>query len=160
MMRLKAIFLLFIFCSSSVGLSIEAHYCKGVLTDISFFGQTDCELGCPSKQVVKEEKKTSCHKKQKEQKKACCHKTESIELELKVKEKLEPVDCCSTQNMTDHTTSDFTSINSQLTLIIVAAQLFDYHLFQQEAPVEHSFISYDDPLPDLDLQILHQTFLI
>jgi hypothetical protein len=155
MMRLKAIFLLFVFCTSIVGLSAEVHYCKGVLTDISLFGQTDCELGCPSKHSIKKEKKASCHQHQKKQKEACCHKTE-----LKVQEKLEPMDCCSTQNLVNHTTSDFASLNSQLTLIIVVAQLFDYHLFQQELPAQFSFVDYDDPLPDVNLQILHQSFLI
>ncbi|MBK7128660.1 MAG: hypothetical protein IPM74_01590 [Crocinitomicaceae bacterium] len=89
MIRLKAIFFLVIFLFSLPGFTIELHYCKGKITDISFFGNAHCS--CDSIESNKEEvqNEKSCKKH--------CHKSSSTKkssLELKQKK------CCKTEKYT------------------------------------------------------------
>ena len=89
MIRLKAIFFLFIFLFSLPGFTIELHYCKGKITDISFFGDANCSCESPeyNKEEIQPEKsyKKHCHK-------SSNSKKNSVELKQKK--------CCKTEKYT------------------------------------------------------------
>ena len=82
MQKVKAIFFLFLFLISQVSFSLDLHYCHTTLTDVSFFGNTNCVC----LDTHHEEHNEGCQS----HKKSCDHST---------KIKKEKKDCCSTETV-------------------------------------------------------------
>ena len=131
---------------SSTGFSMDAHYCQGQLKGVSFLGKAK---SCHDIQAT-----PSCHKT----KKTCQHKEENLSQE-------EKDNCCSNESIVveksdvDATSPQIASASDiQLDFVaaFVAVYVFNYHV---EANVQ-PFFQYKPPIPDRDIQILYQTFLI
>lgn len=144
----------FLMLFSSVGFSLDVHYCGGGIKDVSFFGKAnECEM---MKEVVVEESHACCTNKSKTVV-SHCSKNSSDELLSKGK-------CCSNesfmlQSIEDGQTSDsyeMTSVNlTFITLFILNKAL----LFETESNVVN-YSLYRPPLIYYDAIIQHQSFLI
>lgn len=129
-----AILLLFVFSFSISVFSAELHYCKGEITDISFFGDATC--ACPSMD------KMSTHCQMHKKKKSCCETT--------------VISHEAAEDFKEH--SDVLVNSVEITAILV--QLFAPYLFIEEAGDVHVYEDYTPPNFRQDRQVLYQSFLI
>lgn len=148
MKRSIALFFLFLFSFSLTGYSIELHYCKGSITDVSFFGDANCS--CESMKMQPEEKDTckkSCHKHQISQ---------NVELNAGKHKK-----CCKTEKLT-LTSSKLKAFSStEIKLFSVWVSFIDPFSFV-ELTDENDIICFCAPDPHLtaDITILNSVFRI
>ncbi len=123
---------------SSTGFSMNVHYCQDQIKDICLF-----------------RKAKSCHEKQsnsvcckantinRADKDKCCH-NETIVVEKS------NLDATLTQLETAH------DIKLEFSAAFVESHVFNYNL----QPDFQTYKQYKPPLPERDLQVLYQTFLI
>ena len=139
---------------SSVGFSMDVHYCQGGIRDFSFVGKADkCDMMKEAK-VKKEEH--ACCKNKKEIVSHCAQNNSDSEI---IKGK-----CCHNekfelQSIDDTNTSTSLELtNVDLTFIAVYV-LNSIYLFECETEVNNYF-NYKPPPIDYDVTILHQVFII
>jgi hypothetical protein len=147
-----AIFFLFVFCISLPGFSVELHYCKGEITDISFIGETNCVCkGSKEEQTTESTETISCKKH--------CHKEAAIDdskENLKQEKK-----CCKTEKLT-FASSKLKAISSskfnQIVALLAIVNPFLIGKLLQKADTD--FLLYEPPIKQRDLQILNSVFII
>lgn len=155
--RLSAFFLTFLMLFSSVGFSIDVHYCKGGIEKIGFFGEADeCDMMKDAKiEVVQETEHACCGNKQK--KIAQCEKKSSDE-------SFKKGNCCHNENymlqtVEDGTTSSYLEVSNEDLDFVTVFIINTFYLFDGENVGESNYY-YKPPLIDYDVTILHQVFLI
>ena len=136
----------FLLLVSTTGLSIDMHFCQDQLKSISFIG-----------------KATSCHEKQSS---STCHNTKnSCQHKSDCENKNDGDDCCHNEDIViEKTNFDATSqqiaVNHEIQFDFLAAYVsvfvFNYTFDRKTQP----FKNYKTPLPDRDIRILYQTFII
>ena len=144
--RIAAISMALLMMLSSTGFSMDIHYCQDQLKGISLIGKAK---SCHDRQAT-----PPCHKT----KKTCHHNEESLS-------QAEKDNCCHNETVViEKTDLDATAtqmatvqdIQIDFVAAFVAVYVFNYSVqadYQQYA-------QYKPPLPDRDVQVLYQTFLI
>ena len=136
-------FLMFL---ASTGLSMDMHYCQNQLQGISLIGKAK---SCHDRQ-----RHAPCHKK----KKTCHHSNGSAA-------KADADNCCHNETIaiekldldaTAKQIATYQDIPLDFLAALAALYLFDYCEQADFQPYVH----YKPPLPDRDVQVLYQTFLI
>jgi hypothetical protein len=131
---------------SSTGFSIDVHYCQDQVRGISLFGSAK---SCHDKEI-----NPPCHKT----KKTCHQNTYSVENTSKD-------NCCHNKRVlieksdVDATSLQLATIENikiQFVAAFIAVYVFNYNV---DFAVQ-SFVQYKPPLPDKDVQVLYQSFLI
>ena len=132
---------------SSTGFSMDLHYCQDQLKSISLFGKAK---SCHEKQAT-----SPCH----QAKKSCRHQ------ENDGVNKAEKDNCCHNETVVIEK-SDLDATPTQLATVqdiqldfvaaFIAVYVFNYIVRADFQP----FAQYKPPLPDRDIQVLYQTFLI
>lgn len=131
---------------SATGFSMDLHYCQNQLQGISLIGKAKSCHEKRSTMTCHKEKMTCQHHQNKEDqadKEDCCHN-------VKVVVKSNDTDATSPQ----------TFVQTDLLLTFLAT----FHIclgFNDQIEKEiHSYLNFKPPLPDKDIQILYQVFLI
>jgi len=150
--RLSALFLTFLMLFSSIGFSMDVHFCNEGLGSVSFFGKAD---ECAD--VIEDEELTHDCCGSHEVEKSHCEKT-STDCEIGDE------DCCHNESFTFQTMHDASHSNSleiaNIDLTFVTIFIFNhFHLFEGESTVE-DFFYYSSPPIVNDVTVLHQVFLI
>ena len=151
--RIAAISMALLMLLSSTGYAMDIHYCQDQLENISLFGKSE---SCHEKQKTPtcHQTKTSltdgqesCHNKEDDVSKTaednCCH-NESFLIEKP------DLDATPTQSTTVQ------NIQLDVVAAFIAVYVFNYGIEADYQP----FAQYKPPLPDRDVQVLYQTFLI
>ncbi len=140
--RIFAIFLALMVLVSSTGFTINIHYCQENIAGITFISQSNC---CKNRL-----EKKSCHSSKStpldevvSPEKPCCH-DESVIVE---KSDLDAISA----NIAISQDFNQASVDTYVLLNVF------YQTFQSEV---QRFNYYKSPLPDRDIQVLYQTFLI
>ncbi len=131
---------------SSIGISMDVHYCQDQLKGISLFG-----------------KAKSCHKKQET---PHCHQTEKSCYDKEYgNSNADKDNCCHNETVVIEK-SDLDATPTQLATVqdiqldfvaaFIAVYVFNYNVRADFQP----YAQYKPPLPDRDVQVLYQTFLI
>ena len=147
--RALAMFMAFLMFSSSVGLSMDIHFCGNELKSYSFFGEAQaCEM-----MQQKEEKETH----------VCC---ESPKKEIKTCHNSEVASgkCCHNETFLLDNGGDFESTDfsvEQLQQILVAIIVFapNFDIFETSNKVSN-YSLYNPPPITRDISILPQVFRI
>lgn len=143
--RIIAITLALLMFISSTGLSMDVHYCQDQLKGISLLGKAK---SCHEAQASQ-----SCHKKNK----SCHHSAEATQTEKD--------NCCHNESLVVDKI-DLGVSNTQITTFqdiqfdFVAAFVAVYVLNYSVEVDFQSYQHYKPPLPDRDIQVLFQRFLI
>jgi len=144
--RTAAILMALLIMLSSTGFSMDVHYCQDQLKSVSLFGKAK---SCHEKQstLACHQTKKSCHQEEdgisKADKDNCCH-NEAVVIEKS------DLDATATQIAT------LQDIHLDFVAALIAVYVFNY-----DVQVDYqSYVQYKPPLPDRDVQILYQTFLI
>jgi hypothetical protein len=148
MNRSISFFFLFLFSFSLTGYSIELHYCKGSITDVSFFGDADCT--CESSKMVLSEKET-CKKS--------CHAPEILSNDSVKSD--DSKKCCKTEKLT-LTSSKLKAFSStEIKLFSVWVSCIDPIIFLEPAD-ENDLVQthFPDPLLTNDFTLLNKVFRI
>ena len=154
MKRVQAIILLVVFSATMLGFNFQGHYCDGELTDISIIGKAHCEGNCKSHDLIHENQETDQH----DHKKQSCLKKSDCEKEC---EDEEDSDCCKTESFSDLSDLEYSVQLNYVESVLLISVLMDYSLFVEKTDTpECAWHQYDEPLPDEDKQVLHQSFLI
>lgn len=145
-----AMFMAFLMFSSSIGISMDMHFCGNELQSFSFFGEAEaCEMTQP-----KQEKKSD---------KSCC---EAPEKEIKTcsNSEVSKGNCCHNENLVLESggvfdTSDVSLEQFQqvLTAVIVLVPNFNLYRISNE---KVNYAHYNPPPLTKDISILHQVFRI
>jgi hypothetical protein len=147
-----AIFFLFVFCVSLPGFSVELHYCKGEITDISFFGEANCVCkDSKEDHNVASVETISCKKH--------CHAEAAVD---NSKENLKnEKKCCKTEKLT-FTSSKLKAISSSKfhQIVAVLAIVNPYLIAEISQKAETDFLLYEPPLRKHDLLVLNSVFII
>lgn len=145
-----AFFFLFVFCISLPGFSVELHYCKGEVTDISFFGEASCV--CKTEvQLTKEKQESTCEKH--------CHK--SVKSEKKSEKIHKKNSCCKTEKLTFSSAPLKAHSNSKVAEVFsLIAVLNPYFLSQLDQQTVAFSDFYSSPRYVRDLTILHAVYRI
>lgn len=147
-----AIFFLFVFCISLPGFSVELHYCKGKITDISFFGEANCVCKDSHQESENEFSETnSCEKH--------CHDgLEKSEAPVQVKKDKK---CCKTEKVT-FTSSKLKAISSsKINQILAVLAIVNPFLIADLFERKGSFLLlYEPPLLKQDILVLNSVFII
>jgi len=138
MKKIVAIFLILTVLISSIGISVNTHICKKKGVIKSYYvdsGECTCETEVTHK---------CCHKPVKQEKKGCCQdETEFFQLDFDYTTQIEDV-----------------SLNPDL----LFASALIYAIFNPVLLVENTNITeyshYSPPIPDRDIPVLIQSFLI
>lgn len=147
-----AVFFLLIFCVSLPGFSVELHYCKGEVTDISFFGEAGCACKDSHKTMVEEPTGlTTCEKH--------CHKSDvRNQTENQVKKNKS---CCKTEKLTFTSSklkaNSSTKVNTILAVLAVINPYAITHFFADNNP---AYVVYLPPHITEDLLILNSVLII
>jgi len=148
--RALAMFMAFLMFSSSIGFSMDIHYCGDELKSFSFFGEAEvCEMMQPKK--VKESNHSCCEAPKKEVK--SCHNRETIK-----------GNCCHNESLVidnggELETSDFSLEQFQQVLVAVIVLFPNVNLFKT-ASKQVNYAYYNPPPIIKDISILHQVFRI
>ena len=144
--RALALSLAFLIAFTSIGFSLDLHFCQERLKSVSLFGEAktchDIAASSHCKKLTSACKATS-KQLQEGCKKNCCH-NETI--------------------VVDSLNADFT--NPQLltlqtkSLDFVLAFVYSYCLPNPISTTSTAYLYYKPPLPERDFQVLFQTFLI
>lgn len=131
---------------SSTGFSMDMHFCQDQLKGISLIGK--------AKSCHDEPSNTSCHKT----KKTCHPANDNLS-------QTEKDNCCRNETVVfdktglDATSTQITTLQDvQLDFVaaFVAVYIQSYNVHADFQP----YAQYKSPLPDRDIQVLYQTFLI
>ena len=145
--RIAAISMALLMMLSSTGFSMDIHYCQDQMKGISLFGKAkschDKEATPPCHKIKK-----SCHHQEnddvnKAEKDNCCH-NETVIIEKS------DLDATATQIAT------IQDIQLDFVAAFVAVYILNYNVQADFQP----YAQYKPPLPDRDVQVLYQTFLI
>lgn len=152
MKRAVALFFLVVFSFSLPGYSIEVHFCKGKLTDISFFGDTSCKCEVPLESNVISTSEDSCHRN--------CHalKKQVPDSATKIQQKK----CCSTEKLTltSSKLKAFSPVPSSSAVVLAVAVLNPFILQTISGVSKPSLEFYTPPAFERDLVLIHRTLLI
>lgn len=144
--RITAISMALLMMLSSTGFSMDVHFCQGQIQGISLFGKAK---SCHEKQET-----PPCH----QTKKSCHHKEDGIS-------KTDKDNCCHNETVVieksdlDATTTQLTTVKDiplDFVAAYIAVYVFNYSVQADFLP----YAQYKPPLPDRDVQVLYQTFLI
>ena len=145
--RLIALTMAFLMLFSSVGFSIDMHYCQGKLKSFSFFGEAK-----------------NCHEMAKE--KACPHHQKKIEQEATKTCSIDKKDCC--QNKTLHfqchqdqqiQASDLVLSQLSQQFVVAFVAVFFKNNFT-ETTAKSSYTHYKPPIIPRDISVLFESFLL
>lgn len=131
---------------SSTGFSMDLHYCQDQLKGISLIGKAK---SCHDKQAT-----PPCHKT----KKTCHHSNDKLS-------QTEKDNCCHNETVViektdlDATATQIATVQD-IQLEFVAAFVAVYVLNIYAQADFQPYAQYKPPLPDRDIQVLYQTFLI
>jgi len=147
--RFTALLLAFLMLTTSVGYSLDLHYCQGNFKNLAFFKEAkSCH------ELAKKATSEHCKKMQKP-----CSKKENANTGVECEKQ-----CCSHNTILVEAETDIFSakiINAELlsTDFVVA---FVYSFISNYSSTEYAnkYILYKPPLPDKDLSVLFQSFLI
>ncbi|MBK9191144.1 MAG: hypothetical protein IPM77_06290 [Crocinitomicaceae bacterium] len=148
MKRSISFFFLVLFSFSLTSYSIELHYCKGSITDVSFFGDANCT--CENSKTPVEDEVT-CKKS--------CHSHELSENDLLKTEKNNK--CCKTEKLT-LTSSKLKAFSStEIKLFSVWVSFIDPISFVGHSD-ENDLVSFSchAPLLTADISLLYNVFRI
>lgn len=150
--KIGAILLIPVILFSSLGFSVDVHFCKGEAKSINLFGEAEaCDMGGIDENLP------PCHQKKLKELKSLIENTHHENGDLKSI-------CCYNETFNfeanqeiEEQKLDISSHDFQL--VMVACILCDYSFFVDE---EHSpsYSNYDPPLIRQDFSVLYQTFLI
>ena len=143
--RVLALTMAFLILTTSVGFSIDMHFCQGNLKNVNLFGKAKSCFEMESEGVNSHcsKKQSSCHKKSTpEDHKACCN-NESIDIQLDA----------------DFLDAPAATLNIQQ-VYFIAAYIFTYFGITTEIFSPENFRHYKPPLPDKDLLVFIQSFLL
>lgn len=148
--KLIALSMAFLMFSTSIGFSMDFHFCGDKLESISLFGRAE---PCEMTQVKKE--KITDH--------ACCGAPKK-EVKKCTNTSMENGSCCHHETLVLDNTGDIKAFDfslEQVQQVIVLGVLFvpNFNLF--EVSVEQpNYTHYRPPLISKDISILHQVFRI
>jgi len=152
MKKSVALFFLFVFCVSLPGFSVELHYCKGTVTDISFFGHANCLCEDSEKNAEhKKSEKLDCQKH--------CH-GESVSPVTESMIKLQKA-CCKTEKLT-MTSSKLKAFSGtkKVEVLYAVAVLNPYALAELVFKTNQVVSHYLPPQCSRDLSVLNSVFII
>jgi hypothetical protein len=147
--RALAMFMAFLMFSSSIGFSMDIHYCGGELESFSFFGDAEpCEMMQPKQ----EKKSLSCCEAPKNEIKSC-HNRETVK-----------GNCCHNESLVidnggELEISDFSLEQFQQVLVAIIVLFPNVDLFK----TSNKYVNYTHYIPPpitKDISILHQVFRI
>ena len=144
--RITAISMALLLLLSSTGFSMDVHYCQDQIKSVSLFGTAK---SCHDKQGTPpcHKAKKACHPKEDDisntDKDNCCH-NETVIIEK------------SEWDATATPLSTLQDIQLEFITAFACVYVFNYPI-QADYP---SFTQYKPPLPDRDVQVLYQSFLI
>ena len=144
--RIAAISMALLILLSSTGFAMDAHYCQDQFKGISFFGNSESCNDQPETSPCRKTKKSCQHQEDglsQTEKDACCQ-NESIVLEK------------SDMDATIPQLATIQDIQLNFVAAFVAVYIFNNHVDADFQPFE----PYKPPLPDRDVQVLYQSFLI
>ena len=151
--RIAAISMALLMLIASTGFSMDIHYCQDQIRGISFFGKAK---SCHEKQ-----KTPPCHKTKTrltDGQEFCHHKEDGVS-------KAEKDNCCHNETIVieksdlDATLTYLTTVHD-IQLDFVAAFISVYVFNNSVLAVYQPYALYKPPLPDRDIQVLYQTFLL
>lgn len=143
MKALSPFILALLILTSSIGVTINKHYCKKDGLIISFIGDVKCK--CEKKKTTKSK---CCHKKQEapnEKKKGCCNEeTEYVKLE------------------TDYISqSEVLDLNpSLIQSALICYNVFYFHKAISDKKDRKIIVDYPPPIPTGNIRLEIQSFLI
>lgn len=143
--RVFALTMAFLMFFTSIGFSMDMHFCQGNLKNINLFGKAKSCFEMESEGIVSSCSKhqSTCHQKSTaEDHKGCCN-NETVEIQLD----------------TDFLDTTIGSLNIQQ-LHFVVAYLYTYFGLLTEQFSSEKFLHYKPPLPDKDLLVFIQSFLL
>jgi len=151
--RITALLLALLMFTTSIGYSMDVHYCGNEIKSIGLFGNA---VACEMESVEKQEE--DLH--------ACCKAPElNKESETCHSQKIEEEDCCHNETIVLETDSDFNhdkTIDFDFQQDFVFTTLFIYNVFAfrvEENTVNDNFY-YSPPKLTKDVMTLHQVFII
>lgn len=137
---------------SSIGFSLDVHFCRGEIESIGLFEASPCEM-------------ESMNKLQDLSELPPCHRKKLDENENSTSnDGFNQGKCCHNENFDYEVNSDFEPLSTQqieLTQIsaVIIYTAIDLNLFQPKEQLEF-FQNYKPPLIDEDISVLHQVFRI
>lgn len=146
MLRFKAIVLLLLFSLSSLGKSVEIHYCEGRITDLAFFGGAQC---------ICVEDEVDCHDNLTE--KSTCHEDESEDNHSDLSKESS---CCETIALPILENVKYESVDRVEFPILLALIHLNPYYFLSETQLVKVADNYLEPQRSQEFQVLFQTFLI
>ena len=152
--KVVALLLSFLMFFTSIGYSMDIHYCKGEVEDVSFFGEvTSCEMQTEESTSLKE----------------CCHASDVRESQCKnhsIGDGIQKEDCCKDEVLV-LSVEDFSvarSIEASIHKLLIFPISFLYALaLSERVDVLHeddSTYYYRSYFPTRELHLLHQVFII
>jgi hypothetical protein len=154
--RISAMLMAILMFTSSVGFSMDMHFCGNEIKSFSFFGKAEpCEMMQPK--VEKSEEKVKEH--------ACCHSSEKKEV-VKLEcghEEMKGI-CCHNETMTmlsggELETPEVSIPEFQQALIAIIVFLPSFKIFETVNKVS-DYAFYNPPPLIKDVSILNQVFRI
>jgi hypothetical protein len=148
-LRFKAIVLLLLFSLSSLGKSVEIHYCEGTITDLALFGGAQCI--CVEDEV---DSKTECHDTVSES--SNCHDEKSDNHSDLSGEST----CCETIALPILENVKYENVERvEFPILLALIHLNPYYFLSETQPVKVTDF-YLTPQLSQEFQVLFQTFLI
>jgi len=153
--RIVALTMAILMFSTSIGFSMDIHYCGDEMKSFSIFGDAEkCEMAT-KKKVEEEQSHACCHNKAKADKKMSCHLNTDGD----------DSNCCHNEEIVLELDSDF-DLNQDAEVVIqqdfvfttlyIFNSLFVYTIEEKTTP----YFQYKPPLLIADVSILHQVFII
>ena len=147
--RAFAMFMAFLMFTSSIGFSMDVHFCGGKLESFSFFGDSEpCEMMKPKQE---KELRSCCESPKKEVKP--CHNRE-----------IAKGNCCHNESFVidnggEFESSDFSLEQFQQVLFAVIVLFPNFDLFKITSK-QVNYAYYNPPPIIKDISVLHQVFRI
>ena len=153
--RISALLLTFIMLFSTVGFSIDIHYCGGEIENIGFYEKAkECDMMKKAKMSVNTH---SCCPSSKSKVKSHCSKKSS-------KDTIKKGSCCVNDTFVLQSTDDGQAANefhlSQVDLTFVAVYIVNEFINLNTTKKTTNFCEYSPPLITQDVTVLHQVFII
>lgn len=147
-----AIFFLFVFCFSLPGFSVELHYCKGEVTDISFFGEANCICkDAHTETVLESSKANSCEKH-------CHNELEKSKSQIQLKNNK---NCCKTEKLTFASSKLKAISSSKFNQFVAILAVVNPFLISEFFERQDRFVFlYEPPLFKHDILVLNSVFII
>ncbi|MFT5823387.1 MAG: hypothetical protein ACI8ZM_004648 [Crocinitomix sp.] len=138
---------------SSIGFSLDVHYCGDEVKSVGLFGATPCEM------------EESMNQPQDLSKLPPCHRKKILEAENATPENgINQGQCCHNEIFNFEASSDvepLTTLNIDLTQVsaVIVYTAINLNLFLPKVQLEF-YENYKPPLIDEDISVLHQVFRI